>query len=265
MERKDNLKVCLVQTDLFWEDQTKNLNKFNQILGSIDHPYDIIILPEMFTTGFSMNAPQLAERENGNSLKWLKEQSKSLKTMILASLMIQDGNYYYNRLFVVLPDGSYFSYDKRHLFRIGGESEVYTPGKNRLIIDYLGWRISPFICYDLRFPVWSRNKNDYDLYINVANWPGSRREIWMGLLKARAIENQVYVLGVNRVGDDYHGTAHTGDSMILDPKGQVISQAGINKEEIISAEISLSELQNFRKIFPAYLDADGFELLMGNS
>jgi len=261
MEKKDNLKVGLVQTDLYWEDKIKNINKFNQIIDSIDQTYDLILLPEMFTTGFSMNAQQFAEVENAYTLDWLREKSKGLKAMIMGSVMIKEAGNYYNRLLAVMPDGAYYSYDKRHLFRIVGESDVYTSGKNRLIIEYLGWRISPFICYDLRFPVWSRNKNDYDLYINVANWPGSRREIWMDLLKARAIENQVYVLGVNRIGEDYKGTAHSGDSMIIDPKGIVISLAEKNEDVIISAEIILSELQNFRKNFPAYLDADDFELM----
>jgi len=260
MIQPDNLKVCSIQANLIWEDKNKNLSNFNTFFAKIIPGQDIIVLPEMFTTGFSMNAEAISEMENGPTMDWIKNMAMKLGSMIIGSYAVNESGNFYNRLFAVFPDGEYLKYDKRHLFRIEGESDVYTPGKSKLIFDYKGWKISTFICYDLRFPVWSRNRKDYDLYINVANWPGSRSEIWTGLLKARAIENQVYAIGVNRVGFDNSGTAHSGDSLIIDPKGQILSYAKSGKEEIIYAELSLTELKNFRKKFPVSLDADEFTL-----
>ncbi|MFC2117728.1 amidohydrolase [Bacteroidota bacterium] len=261
MEVKNILSVSVVQTNLNWENIELNLLKFDSLLEKINNKTDIVILPEMFTTGFSMNAEKFAEEENGRTLNWLMEKAGNLNALIIGSIIIRENSGYFNRLYTVFPDGSYKTYDKKHLFRIEGEADVYTPGNKRLIINYKGWKISPFICYDLRFPVWSRNKNNYDLYINVANWPGSRRDIWINLLKARAIENQVYAIGVNRIGEDSNDTGHTGDSMIIDPKGKTLAQAEKNKEEIINTEISLSELNDFRKKFPVGLDADNFEII----
>ncbi|MFC2129011.1 amidohydrolase [Bacteroidota bacterium] len=255
------MSVSVVQTNLNWENIELNLLKFDSLLEKINNKTDIVILPEMFTTGFSMNAEKFAEEENGRTLNWLMEKAGNLNALIIGSIIIRENSGYFNRLYTVFPDGSYKTYDKKHLFRIEGEADVYTPGNKRLIINYKGWKISPFICYDLRFPVWSRNKNNYDLYINVANWPGSRRDIWINLLKARAIENQVYAIGVNRIGEDSNDTGHTGDSMIIDPKGKTLAQAEKNKEEIINTEISLSELNDFRKKFPVGLDADNFEII----
>ncbi|MFC2120063.1 amidohydrolase [Bacteroidota bacterium] len=261
MEVKNIFSVSVVQTNLNWENIELNLLKFDSLLEKINNKTDIVILPEMFTTGFSMNAEKFAEEENGRTLNWLMEKAGNLNALIIGSIIIRENSGYFNRLYTVFPDGSYKTYDKKHLFRIEGEADVYTPGNKRLIINYKGWKISPFICYDLRFPVWSRNKNNYDLYINVANWPGSRRDIWINLLKARAIENQVYAIGVNRIGEDSNDTGHTGDSMIIDPKGKTLAQAEKNKEEIINTEISLSELNDFRKKFPVGLDADNFEII----
>ncbi len=260
MENKNILRACLLQTDLVWEDRSANIEKFDILFDNIKQQQDIIVLPEMFTTGFSMNAIGFAEIEKGHTLEWLKDKAKVFDAMVTGSVIISEAGGYFNRLFAVFPDGNYEVYNKRHLFRMAGESDIYSPGQKTLIINFRGWKISPFICYDLRFPVWSRNKNEYDVYLNVANWPASRREIWMCLLKARAIENQAYVIGVNRIGQDINSTNHSGDSMIIAPQGQVISQAGQNKPDIIYAELSLSELNDFRKKFPVSLDADPFEL-----
>ena len=256
----DKLNITIVQSDLVWENVDANLEMFSEKIAKITNT-DIVVLPEMFNTGFSMNSKNLAETVDGKSVNWLKQQAKNKNAVIIASLIIKDGEDYFNRLFWINPDGTYQYYNKRHLFRMANEHNYYTAGTDEIIINYKGWRIKPLICYDLRFPVWARNKNDYDLLIYVANWPERRAEPWKILLKARAIENQSYVVGVNRVGTDGNNVIFSGDSAIIDAYGKVISTIKAHEDTFESINISLSELNSFRKKFPVGLDADEFKIL----
>jgi predicted amidohydrolase len=254
------MKVSMLQVDLHWEDKKKNLEMFNEKLSKLQHPTDLIVLPEMFTTGFSMEPERLAERANGETTDWLKEKAAMYNAVIMGSIIVKDGDKHYNRLIAAYPDGATHFYNKRHLFRMGEENEHYSQGKEQLILQHAGWRIFPLICYDLRFPVWSRNRNNYDLLIYVANWPESRRQVWRSLLIARALENQVYVLGLNRIGKDGQGLTYSGDSMVIDPKGNIISNTNPYEESVETISLSLEELNRFRKKFPVGKDADDFEL-----
>jgi len=257
----NELKIACIQSDLAWEDADKNLNMFARELQSVPEDTELIILPEMFSTGFSMKTEKLAEIMNGKSFVWLKEQATKINKVIIGSLIIADNNDYYNRLFVMFPDGNYEYYDKRHLFRMGNEHKHYSAGNKRLVFQYKNWRICPLTCYDLRFPVWSRNQNDYDLLIYIANWPESRRVVWEKLLPARAIENQVYVAGVNRVGEDGEGLSYAGDTMIINPRGEIMVKSKEKTQQIIHAGLSLDELNHFREKFPVGLDADKFKIV----
>ncbi|MFO8235944.1 MAG: amidohydrolase [Bacteroidales bacterium] len=254
------MKVSIVQTDIAWENSDKNLEELSEKLKFLKQETDLIVLPEMFTTGFSMNPEKLAENPNGITQQWMKNISKELHTAVLGSLIIKEKGNYYNRLICQLPDSKYYTYDKRHLFRMGEENDHYTAGKEKVIFKYKGWRIRPLICYDLRFPVWSRNRNDYDMLVYVANWPESRNHVWKNLLIARALENQVYVVGVNRIGTDGQQLSYSGDSMIIDPKGNLLSETVPYKQFIDTKELSLESLNAFRKKFPVANDADDFEL-----
>lgn len=262
-----NLNVTYIQSELYWEDVDKNLSHFSEKINTLKEPTDLIILPEMFTTGFSMNSKQLAEKEDGKTLQWLRQQSASNDALIIGSIIIAENNLYYNRLIAMYPDGTYNTYDKRHLFRMAQEDHHYASGSKRLIITHKGWRICPLICYDLRFPVWSRNNNGknndtvYDCLIYIANWPKPRNDAWKKLLWARAIENQAYVVGVNRVGNDGKKINYSGDSMVVDPKGVPISKATPNKSELITATLDWDVLDAFREKFPVKLDADNFEII----
>ncbi len=256
-----NLKISCVQADLAWENIDKNLELFANKLELVPDDTELVILPEMFTTGFSMNSKRLAEPMNGRSFKWLKQQAANHQKIILGSIIIEENNNYYNRCITMFPNGEFYTYDKGHLFRMEREHIDFTKGKSKTIFKYNDWRISTLICYDLRFPVWSRNQNDYDLLIYIASWPESRREVWNTLLKARALENQAYVVGVNRIGKDGEGISYAGDTVIIDPKGRIISKAQDYSEEIIHADLSLDELNLFREKFPVHLDADEFKLL----
>lgn len=257
----ENLSVSCIQTNLEWENVDQNLNQLSSKLELLPSTSDLVILPEMFTTGFSMNPEKWAEKMNGKSVRWMKEQSARIKKIIVGSLIIQEHNEFFNRLMVMFPNGECYTYDKRHLFRMGKEHEHYSRGEKKLIFKHKDWRICPLVCYDLRFPVWSRNKNDYDLLIYIANWPNSRREVWKSLLMARAIENQAYVIGVNRVGNDGEGLNYAGDTLVISPKGQILGSANEYQNEIIHVEISLDELNEFRKKFPIMLDADDFKII----
>ena len=257
----NNLAVTIIQFDIIWENKEQNLKYINNILDNNKTNTDIIILPEMFTTGFTMNVKQLAENMNGDTIKWLNEKSQKLNSVIIGSIIINDNNKYFNRLLCVFPNGNILYYDKRHLFRMGNEQEYYAHGLKKLIIDIKGWKIRPLICYDLRFPVWSRNCNDYDLLIYIANWPSSRNEVWEKLLYARAIENQSYAIGVNRIGKDGMNINYSGNSMIIDPKGNIISQINLKENIIFTYTLSKSNLVKFREKFPAYLDADKFKII----
>ncbi len=195
-----DLSLSIVQTELVWENPKANFKKFEELLHPLSGKTDLIVLPEMFTTGFSMNPKALYDMPDGETLNWLKQQAKHTNAAVIGSVIIKEEGEFYNRLFFVKPDGTSYTYDKKHLFTLAGEHKHYKPGNNRLIVDYKGWRICPLICYDLRFPVWARYKGDYDCLIYVANWPERRIHAWDTLLKARAIENQVYVAGLNRIG-----------------------------------------------------------------
>lgn len=257
----ENLKISCVQADLAWESIDENLEKFSKFLYKIPLETELVILPEMFTTGFSMNSAELAESMDGKTINWMKKESKKHNKIILGSTIIKENEKFYNRCITMFPNGKFFTYDKGHLFRMEKEHEDFTKGNQKTIFEHNAWRVCTMICYDLRFPVWSRNQGEYDLLIYIASWPESRREVWNTLLKARAIENQVYVVGVNRIGKDGEGISYSGDSVIINPKGQVIEKARDYSEEVISAELSLNELKSFRDKFPVYLDADKFKLL----
>lgn len=254
-----NLKVTLIQAYLFWEDKQKNLHQFELYLNQINQPTDLIILPEMFTTGFSMKAQQLAETMNGNTVDWMKNYAAAKNASIIGGIIVKEKNKYYNRLIYAEPNGKCQTYDKRHLFCMSKEDETYTAGKERLIVDLKGWRICPMICYDLRFPVWCRNQNDYDCMIFIANWPAIRNHAWKNLLIARAMENQSYVIGVNRIGQDGNGIYHSGDTGIINSKGHpVLNKA--NEACVQTFELSFEELFETRKSLPFLKDADKFHL-----
>lgn len=264
-----DITVAAVQSQLFWEDRAANLHMFGEKLRALDFPTDLLVLPEMFTTGFSMNAARLAEPTEGPTLDWMRLQAATYKTVITGSIIAFENGKYFNRLLWVRPDGTFVHYDKRHLFRMAGEEKIYQPGSEKIIVDLHGWKVCPMVCYDLRFPVWTRNrwkqegnelKADYDLALFVANWPERRSKAWKTLLMARAIENLAYVIGLNRVGNDINNILHSGDSMIVDFKGEPMKTAIIGRDEIISDKLSHQQLVEFRKSFPAGMDADNFSL-----
>jgi len=259
------MKVSIIQTNLFWEDREKNLAHFDTLLDKITEPSDLIVLPEMFTTGFSMNPEKTAEAHLTETHNWLLKKAREKKAVITCSVAIKDGDNYFNRLHWVEPSGNSSFYDKRHLFRMAKEDEKYIAGKEKIIKQINDWKIMPLVCYDLRFPVWSRNfKNNkpiYDVLIYVANWPEVRNYPWKQLLIARAIENQCYVIGVNRIGKDGNDFNHSGDSMVINPRGEIINQPKANEENIETITLDKSYLDEFRKIFPVGLDADNFEII----
>ncbi|MHA8095571.1 amidohydrolase [Aquirufa antheringensis] len=254
-----NLRVSLVQTDLVWEDPAANCAQLEERLADLAGKTDVVVLPEMFATGFSMS-PSGAEIGRGPVLQWMQVQASRLGALMIGSLKVKQQNSFLNRLYAVHPDGSFVSYDKRHLFRMGAENEFYQAGDKQVIVSYKGWNLAVFICYDLRFPVWSRNVGmAYDAAIYVANWPAPRANAWRTLLQARAIENLAYVVGVNRVGTDANNLSYAGDSLLVDFKGglQLDLQA---KDQIFTSELSAVDLADFRAKFPAHLDADLFSL-----
>ncbi len=250
----------MIQTPLHWENPTANLDMFTHKLMSISSQPDLIVLPEMFSTGFSMNPEKFAEQMDGTSVNWLRSMAGRLGCVITGSLIIVENGQFFNRLVWMDPEGNFQVYDKRHLFSLAGEEKYYEPGKERLIVTLKGFRIMPLICYDLRFPVWSRNDLNYDLVIYVANWPERRSFFWSQLLVARAIENQSYVIGVNRVGQDGNHFSHTGDSVCLGPLGNVISKAVPGREEIIFATIRKSEIETVQSKFRFLNDSDSFSI-----
>jgi omega-amidase len=250
------LKLTLLQQPLTWLDGEANLRHFDYLLENI-HDRDVIVLPEMFTTGFAMQAPDSALPENV-VVGWLQRWAHTSNALIGGSVALTTPKGAVNRFLLVEPNGRVHFYDKRHLFRMAGEHHYYLAGKRREIIEWRGWRILPQICYDLRFPVWSRCQQDYDLALYVANWPAPRAKHWQTLLAARAIENQCYVAGCNRVGEDDNGHSYHGDSVIHDPQGEILAQAEPNVPAIVEAELSLETLQTYRQAFPAWLDQDTF-------
>ena len=264
-----DLRVSLVQTALHWEDPEANRTHFQPLIAPLAGQTDVVVLPEMFSTGFSMAPERLAEDPEGATTAWMAQQAKQLDAVVTGSVITRDRKGYYNRLIWMQPDGTFSTYDKRHLFRFAGEDGHYQPGSDRLIVNWRGWRICPLVCYDLRFPVWSRNRPlhgqgeapVYDALLYVANWPEARRHPWSALLVARAIENQCYVVGVNRIGADGNGIDHSGDSVALDPKGQPISTIEPGTERVETVSFSRSELERFRQKFPVSLDGDDFRLI----
>lgn len=258
----DILRISLVQYDVIWENPVSNRSKLEQMLKPLEGTTDLILLPEMFTTGFSMNAREMAETMDGDSLKWMKLMAKKIGAALAGSLIIKENDFYYNRFLFFTPSGEIFFYDKRHLFTMGDENQYFKSGNKRVIVNYLGWRIGLYICYDLRFPVWCRSIKDADLMLFTANWPDTRKNVWRTLLKARAIENQLYVAGVNRTGVDGIGILYSGESILIDPKGIVISDSGDEPQKVLTESISLNELNRFREKFPVCHDVDTFEILV---
>ena len=261
-----DLKVTLIQSDLVWHNPEKNLDHFEHLIDSINEPTDLIVLPEMFTTGFTMHPHDVAEKLNGRTPEWMLEMAVKKNSVVAGSYIAEDNGKFLNRLVVMYPDGSNYHYDKRHLFRMAEENKYFTPGNKHLIFNVKGWKISAFICYDLRFPVWSRNTYNngefaYDCMINVASWPEVRNYIWQALLIARAIENQSYIVGVNRIGSDGNGIPHSGDSMVVDPLGKPLKQLEPHKELVETLTISAEKLINFRNKVNYGLDWEKFKIL----
>lgn len=258
-----NLQITLIQSNLYWEDKLANLDMFEEKIMSITSPSHLVILPEMFSTGFSMKPAELAEKMDGPTVEWMKRIAETKKIILTGSVIIEEKNHYYNRLLWVLPNGIVGVYDKRHRFAFAGEDQFYTAGTKRLITSVNGWKINTQVCYDLRFPVWVRQaageEPEYDVLLYVANWPARRSHAWKSLLIARAIENQCYVIGVNRVGNDGNNIEHSGDSMLIDPLGEVVYTAS-NIESIFSYELSKEKILDIRTRFPFWKDADPFTI-----
>ena len=255
-----NLKVVLIQSDLVWENPKGNLENFSNKIKAIREEVDLIILPEMFTTGFTMNPERVAETMQGQTVKWMKTLAAEKQSAITGSVIIQDANKYYNRLLFVHPSGEINIYDKRHTFTFAGEDKIFSSGSKKLIIHYKDWKICPLVCYDLRFPVWARNVEDYDLLLYVANWPRPRIQAWNTLLKARAIENMSYCIGVNRVGSDYLKNVFSGHSGAYDVLGIKISNINPDKEQIEVIELDKDHIHSNREKFQFLEDRDSFTL-----
>jgi omega-amidase len=255
------LKITLVQAYLFWENIDKNLQNISLKLTDIREKTDLIILPEMFSTGFTMNAERLAEEMGGKTMKWMQEKASKFNAVVTGSIIIKENNQFFNRLIWMLPDGTFQKYDKKHLFGMAKEDQVYTAGQERPIFELKGWNILPSICYDLRFPVWLRNyKEQYDLILNVANWPEKRAKHWQTLIPARAIENQAFIIALNRVGHDGNEIYYCGDSTCLDPNGRVVYYKR-DEEDIYTFTINKDEVIKTREEMPFLKDADDFKIL----
>ncbi len=255
----NTLKIALIQADLVWENCEENLRRFSEKIKTIEDA-NLIVLPEMFTTGFSMQPKKLAEPPDGKTFTWLQKQAKEKKAVVAGTVIITENGKYYNRFFWVRPDGSHSYYNKRHSFSLAGEHEKYTAGKERVIVELNGWRIFLQTCYDLRFPVWSKNLDDYDLLLNAANWPIVRSEAWKTLLPARAIENQCYVAAVNRSGTDANGMQHSGNTATYDFEGNCIANSVPGKEEVLYATLYKDKLEAFCNKFTFLKDSDDFEI-----
>lgn len=254
------MNIAIIQAPLKWEDSEYNRAFFERKLSFVKEETDIVILPETFTTGFSMLSIDLAEKMDGESVKWMKKMAKEHKIRLIGSLIIQENNNFYNRLLVVGPKGIEAQYNKRHLFTIAEEDKHYTPGEERVIWEFKGWKFLLQICYDLRFPVFSRNQNDYDAAIYIANWPEIRNTQWKTLLRARAMENQAYIFACNRIGVDGNMIAYSGDSAALDPMGDELINIPAHEEGIFYSSMDKTFLENCRKKFPVLNDGDSFRL-----
>ena len=256
------LIITGIQSSLHWEDKEANLQMLEEKIFSISQPTEIVVLPEMFSTGFSMQPERLAETMDGETVEWMQRIAAKKKIILTGSVIIEEDRNFYNRLVWVLPTGQIGYYDKRHLFAYGDEDQHYTAGKKRLIASVKGWKINLMVCYDLRFPVWSRQQGDfeYDVLIYVANWPERRVHAWTTLLRARAIENQSYVIGVNRTGDDGNKIPYTGESMAVDPMGEILYHKN-DEEDVFTVTLDKSHLEKTREKFPFWKDADRFKII----
>jgi len=255
----EELKIALVQVQLHWENPKENLAMFDEILSTLKNKANLVVLPEMFSTGFSMKAPELAEEMDGTSVQWMRGKAKELNAVITGSIIITEKDKFYNRLIWMRPDGSHAQYDKKHLFTLAKEHHTFTAGTEKLIVELGGWKICPLVCYDLRFPVWSRNTENYDLLIYIANFPAKRRNAWRQLLRARAIENQAYALGVNITGKDGNGLEYAGDSAVIGPLGEEIEELQI-EQGVILATIYKKTVIDIREKLPFLNDRDLFSI-----
>lgn len=257
---QDHLKIAIIQSDLVWENPEANCQHFKEKIEALTPPIDLVILPEMFTTGFTMHASKVAETMEGESVQWMLNLAASKDCALMGSLIIEEHNKFYNRLFFVHPDGTIQTYDKHHTFSLVGEDKVYTAGTDKLIVEYKGWKLCPMVCYDLRFPVWARNVEDYDALFFVANWPKPRIFAWDTLLKARAIENMSYCIGVNRVGLDDKGNEYCGHSAVYDTLGNNITPIRPNKEHIEVVTLERNHINFYRNKLKFLNDKDDFTL-----
>ncbi len=258
----DKLTVSLIQGDLAPQEETDNLDYFSMMIEQIKEKTNLIVLPELFTRGYNSDIRSTAETMTGPTLNWMKTQAKAKNAVIMGSLTVKEDKLFFNRLLWIQPDGTVYHYDKRHLFRMVGEHEILNEGNEKIIVNYLGWTICPLVCYDLRFPVWSRkqSRDEYDVLIYAANWPESRAYHWKSLLIARAIENQSWVIGLNRTGRDVNDIYFRGDSLVVDPRGKVIADMG-EGERVLTLSISRSAAEEYRKEFPTWMDADKFKII----
>jgi len=261
-----DLKISIVQSEIYWSDPVSSIKNFEAQINFIIEPTDLIVLPEMFSTGFNMQPDNCFETMDGTTLQWMQTMAKKKNCVVCGSLLIKENGLFYNRLIWMQTDGTFAAYNKKHLFRLAGENNIFTEGNEKVIVSLKGFRFLLQICYDLRFPVWSRNNYnnglyDYDGIVYVANWPASRRLAWRNLLAARAIENQAYVVGVNRIGKDAHGTEHAGDSAIISPRGELIIEAAPDRNVVDTASLNMEDLIDFRKKFLTGADWDNFEIL----
>ena len=259
------MNLTYIQTDLRWEDPQGNRDHFDQLMEEVPEGTDLILLPETFNTAFPVDPQAFAETEGGPTMQWMKQKAQELNAVICGTYLLEIGGHYHNSLVWMRPDGSYELYHKRHTFSMGGENQLVEQGEKPLIVELNGWRIKPMICYDIRFPVWSKNRfvdgqYEYDLGIYLANFPSSRMHVWNTLLQARAIENQAYYIGVNRIGDDPESVHYSGCSQVLNAKGETLSTAQPDTEAVMSIVLDYDPLQHFREKFPVGKDWDSFRL-----
>ena len=260
-----NFNLAYIQADLQWEDKEANFKHFSQLLEQVTPGTDLILLPETFTTAFPVDPKKYAEKEDGKTMQWLQNQAQKKDSVICATFPLEKDGHYYNSLVWMRPDGSYELYFKRHTFTMGGEDKLVERGEKQLIVELKGWKIKPMVCYDIRFPVWARNRYEngvyeYDLGFYLANFPDSRMNVWNTLLQARAIENQAYWIGVNRVGEDNDGLHYSGESQVVNARGEVISKAEPYQETVLHCTLEIDPLLHFRKKFPLGPDWDEFEI-----
>lgn len=253
------LTISLIQTATHWHDPAANREMFEGLLAEVPGETNLVLLPEMFSTGFTMDSVEVAESMQGETVGWLRAQAERLDKALCGSVVIEEAGAYFNRFLCAMPDGALICYDKRHRFRMAGEHEHYQAGGEKVVFEVNGWRICPMVCYDLRFPVWFRNKGEYDALVCVANWPAPRRQAWQTLLRARAIENQVYVAAVNIVGRDGNGVEYAGGSAVYGPAGDTIIEV-FDTQQIVTRVLNPETLMTLREEFPVWQDADGFKL-----